>query len=87
MLNSSAILFLLDPTERAGWLLVKWPARSGNGGSTITPYDARQIETDATDQADSQWTETEDIWTTGGGDLRCRLDGLTPERRADGING
>ena len=86
MLNSSAFLLLRDPTERAGWLLVKWPARSGNGGSTITPCDARQIETDATDQADSQWTETEDIWTTGG-DLRCRLDGLTAERRDDGING
>ncbi len=64
-------------TPRAGWLLVKWSAPSGNGGSTITAYDARYIETDATDKADSRWTVTQDVWTTGDGELRYGLDGLT----------
>ena len=64
-------------TARAGWLLVKWSAPSGNGGSTITAYDARYIETDATDKADSRWTATQDVWTTGDGELRYGLDNLT----------
>lgn len=64
-------------TARAGWLLVKWSAPSGNGGSTITAYDARYIETDATDKADSRWTATQDVWTTGDGELWYGLDNLT----------
>lgn len=43
----------------------------------ITAWDTRHIETDVTDNADGQWTETEDIWTTGDGDLRHALNSLT----------
>ncbi|MCY4417550.1 MAG: cadherin domain-containing protein [Chloroflexi bacterium] len=70
-------------TARAGWLLVEWSAPSSNGGSTITAYDARYIETDATDKADSQWTEVDDAWATGGGELRYTLDGLTNDTEYD----
>ncbi len=66
-----------EVTARAGWLLVKWSAPSTDGGSTVTAYDVRHIETSATDKADSQWTEKESIWTAGDGDLRYALDGLT----------
>ena len=52
-------------TARAGWLLVEWSAPSSNGGSDITAYDIRRIETDATDKADGNWDVTDDIWTTG----------------------
>ena len=64
-------------TARAGWLLVEWSAPSSNGGSDITAYDIRRIETDATDKADSNWDVTDDIWTTGGGELRYALRNLT----------
>ena len=63
-------------TARAGWLLVEWSAPSSNGGSDITAYDIRRIETDATDKADGNWDVTDDIWTTGVGELRYALRGL-----------
>ena len=70
-------------TARAGWLLVEWSAPSSNGGSTITAYDARYIETDATDKADGQWTEVDDAWATGQGGPRYGLDGLTNDTEYD----
>ena len=70
-------------TARAGWLLVEWSAPSSNGGSTITAYDLRYIETDATDKADGQWTEEEDAWATNGGHRRYGLDGLTNDTEYD----
>ena len=63
-------------TARAGWLLVEWSAPSSNGGSDITAYDIRRIETDATDKADGNWDVTDDIRTTGVGELRYALRGL-----------
>ena len=70
-------------TARAGWLLVEWSEPSSDGGSTITAYDLRYIETDATDKADGQWTEVDDAWVTGGGELRYGLDGLTNDTEYD----
>ena len=64
-------------TPRAGWLLVEWSAPANVGGSTIIAYDLRHIETSADETVDSNWTTVEDIWTTGGGELRYRLDALT----------
>ena len=63
-------------TARAGWLLVEWSAPSSNGGSDITAYDIRRIETDATDKADSNWDVTDDIWTTVDVELRYALRNL-----------
>ena len=70
-------------TARGGWLLVEWSAPSSDGGSAITAYDVRYIETDATDKADANWTEMHDVWTTGDGVLRYKLDGLTNDTEYD----
>ena len=47
-----------------GSLTVVWSA-SDDGGATITAYDVRHIETDASDKADANWTVIDDAWTTG----------------------
>ena len=72
-----------EVTTRAGWLLVEWSAPSSDGGSTITAYDARYLETDATNKADDQWTEVDEIWATGDGELRYKLDSLTNDTEYD----
>ena len=46
-------------------LLVSWSAPASNGGSDITAYDLRRIETSATDKADDNWTVEEDVWLSG----------------------
>ena len=43
-------------TPGTNTLAVPWSAPSENGGSTITAYDLRYIETDAADKADANWT-------------------------------
>ena len=57
-----------------GRLTVAWTAPAGVTG--ITAYDLRHIRSDAPDKAGANWTEIEDIWTTGSGDLAYTLDGL-----------
>ena len=56
-------------------LTVSWTVPSNTGGSPITAYDLRYITTDASDKADSQWTEHTGIWSSGL--LRYTLTGLT----------
>ena len=46
-------------------LTVTWSAPASNGGSDITAYDLRRIETSATDKADDNWTVEDDAWTSG----------------------
>ena len=57
-----------------GRLTIAWTAPTGVTG--ITAYDLRHIRSDAADEADANWTEVEDIWMTGSGDLTYTLDGL-----------
>ena len=57
-----------------GRLTVAWTAPAGVTG--ITAYDLRHIGSDAPDKAAANWTELEDIWTAGSGDLAYTLDGL-----------
>ena len=64
-------------TAATGTLAVSWTAPSSDGGSAITAYDLRHIETSADETTDSNWTVEDDVWTTGGGTLQYTLTGLT----------
>ena len=56
-------------------LTVEWSAPATDGGSDVTGYDLRYIESSAVDKADANWTVMEDIWTTGS--LIYTIEGLT----------
>ena len=58
-------------------LTISWDRPSSDGGSVITAYDLRHIETDADEALGSSWTVLEEVWTAGGGALRYTLAGLT----------
>ena len=64
-------------TPGTGSLAISWTAPSSDGGSAITAYDLRHIETSADETVDSNWTVVDDVWTTGGGTLQYTLTGLT----------
>lgn len=67
----------------AGTLAISWTAPSSDGGSVITEYDLRHIETAADESIDSNWTVVDNVWTTGGGTLRHTLTGLTGDTQYD----
>ena len=46
-------------------LTVAWDAPANTGGSAITSYDLRYIESGAIDKADANWTEMVPAWSTG----------------------
>ena len=58
-------------------LVISWDAPSSNGGSAISAYDLRHIETSADGTVDSSWTVVDDVWSMDGGTLRYVLTGLT----------
>ncbi len=58
---------------------LSWRAPASDGGSAITAYDMRYIETSADGTLDSNWTVEEDVWTAGSDDLEYTLIGLTPD--------
>ena len=60
-------------TPGAASLTVSWTAPPG--GTVITSYDLRYIESSAVDKADANWTVVEDTWTTGS--LIYTIEGLT----------
>ena len=56
---------------------LSWSAPLNDGGSAITAYDLRYIETSADETMDSNWTVVQDVWTTGSGGLQYTVTGLT----------
>ena len=52
-------------TAGDGLLTVAWSAPTDQGGSSITSYDLRHIETSAVDKADGNWTVVDEAWTSG----------------------
>ena len=63
-------------TPAANSLTVSWSAPSSDGGTAITAYDVRHVETSADETVDANWTVVEDMWTSGSGQLMYELTGL-----------
>ena len=65
-------------------LNVAWSAPTNVGKSSISAYDLRYIRSATTDKSDSEWTVTEDVWTSsGGGALEHEIDGLLVDTQYD----
>ena len=63
-------------TEGVNSLSMLWSAPAGDGGSPITAYDLRYIETSADETVDPNWTVVDDVWTSGADALSHELTGL-----------
>ena len=70
-----------DVTPGEGSLTVAWTAPGETGGSDITSYDLRYIESDAPDKADANWSVLDDAWTSGP--LSYTITGLADEAKYD----
>ena len=70
-------------TSEINSLAVSWAPPLSDGGSYITAYDLRHVETSADETVDSNWTVVEDVWTPGSGALEYTLTGLTPAIQYD----
>ena len=57
-------------------LQVTWSAPAELGGSAVTAYHVRHIESAADATNDDNWTVAMDAWGTGGGDLAYTIEGL-----------
>ena len=80
--RSLALPTIDSTTPGADSLTVAWSAPSSGGGSTVTAYDLRHIETSADETVDANWTVAQDAWT-GSGALSYELTGLTAGTQYD----
>ena len=65
-------------------LTVAWSAPPNVGKSSISAYDLRYILSATTDKSDSEWTVTEDVWTSSdGGARQHKIEGLIVDTQYD----
>ena len=70
-------------TSEMDSITISWTPPLSDGGSDITAYDLRHIETADDETVDPNWTVVEDVWTTGSGALEYTLTGLTADTQYD----
>ena len=70
-------------TPGMGTLAISWRPPSNRGGTAITAYDLRYVETAADKTMDSNWTVKEDVWSPESGALQYTLAGLTADTQYD----
>ena len=70
-------------TPGADFLTVTWTAARVAGGTAITAYDLRYIESAASDKSDANWSIVDNAWTTGSGALSYQISGLTSGTQYD----
>ena len=70
-------------TSEMDSITISWATPLSDGGSDITAYDLRHIETDDDETVDPNWTVVEDVWTSGGDALEYTLTGLTADTQYD----
>ena len=70
-------------TPGADFLTVTWTAARVAGGTAITAYDLRYIESAASDKSDADWSIVDNAWTTGSGALSYQISGLTSGTQYD----
>ena len=58
-------------------LALSWTPPGADGGSAITAYDLRHIESSADETVEANWTVVDNVWTSGSGDLSYELAGLS----------
>ena len=73
----------ISVAARDAALVASWQEPSSSGGKAAS-YDVRSIESDATGKDDpNNWTEVDEAWKDGGGDLRYLIRSLTNGDRYD----
>ena len=76
-LSSPEASTISSVTSEMDSITISWTPPLSDGGSDITAYDLRHIETDDDETVDPNWTVVEDVWTSGGDALEYTLTGLT----------
>ena len=74
-LNPPAAPAITALTQADGALTVSWTAPADTGDGEVTSYDVRHIASEATDQADADWTLVTGAWSSGA--QEHELNGLT----------
>ena len=72
---------VLATTDSGGTYTVGWTPPERDGGSYITSYDRRYIQTSADASVDGNWTTMEGAWTTGP--LQHVIEGLGTDNAYD----
>ena len=64
-------------------LTLSWIPPAVDGGSAISAYDLRHIESSADETVEANWTVVDNVWASGSGALNYELAGLAADTRYD----